>query len=108
MEIEKFLSFVRNAKRTNILSGYSNFKVWRKENVYEILNKQVCKSCGSVRKERLFISFKKLQSLTIFQCDLLFYLFVRNQLIRDYANYHKCEAGKKFIENIERIEVITT
>jgi len=50
MEIEKFLSFVKNAKRTNILSGYSNFKVWREAEIPHYLCNQ-CPRCGFILYE---------------------------------------------------------
>jgi len=34
---------------------------------------------------------------------LLYSLFAEKRLIRDYANYHKCVAGKEFIENIKEV-----
>ena len=65
-----------------------------------------CVRCGNeCNTARLYIQFKQPQKLTVFEAQLIYSLFVLKRRPYDYAQYHKCEAGKKFIENIENYEV---
>jgi hypothetical protein len=45
------------------------------------------------------------EHLTIFEVALL-YNITKQKLPIDYANYHKCQAGKEFIDNIESITLL--
>ncbi len=47
--------------------------------------------------------FKKACSLSIFQAEMLFAIWHLRKIPRDYGNYHKCKAGKEFIENIKKL-----
>lgn len=49
---------------------------------------------------------KPVKDLSIFQCEMLYCLVVKKKKPNDYAQYHKCEAGREFFENIEKIEVL--
>jgi hypothetical protein len=49
------------------------------------------------------VFFKKKHSLTVFETGMLYCVLIINRLPYDYANFHKCEAGKNFFENIEKI-----
>lgn len=51
----------------------------------------------------LVVYFTKPHQLTIFEAELLFDLIVLRMKPRDYASYHKCKAGERFIENIKKI-----
>lgn len=52
------------------------------------------------------VLFHEPQKLTIFEAELLYDLYFLNRRPPDYANYHKCKAGKKFIANIKSISKI--
>ena len=56
--------------------------------------------CGSVD-----VVFKtKPQRLSVFEAWTLYLLFVENKIPMDYAGYHECKAGQRFIENILEVK----
>lgn len=110
MEIDIFLSLLKKAKPSLIQTGYTDIKVRLTSNPLEriIFSSDVCNCCKRTTNEtKLLVSFKKLQRLTIFQAEMLFMVVVQEKKPRDYADYHKCIAGKEFIENINNLVVTT-
>lgn len=71
-------------------------------------NKKVCPCCGSdlsKNPQEIEVLFNSPQEhLSIFQAELLFFMYRENRKPFDYASYHKCEAGKKFINNILEVK----
>jgi hypothetical protein len=53
----------------------------------------------------LFVKFKEEHPLTIFEAALL-YCASRGWKPADYAQFHKCEAGARFIDNIQSITLL--
>lgn len=107
MEIKKFVSLISKASNSGFLTGFRDTKVASSvdKKIYKIYRKIRCRWCGSEFEKAVFVEFKKPTQLTIFQADLLYMLFAENSKPSDYAKYHKCEAGKKFIENINKVIV---
>ena len=56
--------------------------------------------------EGVKVIFNEPKNLTIFEHDLLYCLFFFKKKPRDYANYHKCIAGQKFFDSIEKVWVL--
>lgn len=111
MEIKEFVDKIKEAKKTFKESyEYTNdlkVKVDKKRINYILSKKETCNHCGHTRKYFLTVTFnEKQEQLTIFEAGLLFSLFVKNELVKDYHNYHKCIAGIRFIENIKKVDVI--
>jgi hypothetical protein len=53
--------------------------------------------------QSITVSFKEPHHMTIFEAELLFAVFYLKKKPVDFSSYHKCIAGKRFIENIEEI-----
>jgi len=113
MDVEKFYEDVKSSKYvsqgTNFITGYvdRDKKLYvNSERTYHrmVLNKP-CKVCGCSNEKELVITFFSPQKLTIFEADLLWAIYVLGKRPADYAGYHKCVAGKRFIENIKNVEV---
>jgi len=52
------------------------------------------------------VAFREpVEHLSIFQAEVLVLLFLSKKKPMDYAQYHKCTAGAKFIYNIKYVEV---
>lgn len=99
MKIENFLVKLNSCKKSltfidfskNVIIIYSRKNIESKNNNFKIL----------------IIHFNNLQQpLTIFEAGLLWGIYVENKKYYDYADYHKCFSGKKFIENIKSVEVV--
>jgi hypothetical protein len=52
------------------------------------------------------VFFKFPHRLTIFEAGLLYSLIVLKKKPRDYAGYFKCQAGKEFLDSIEKISIL--
>ena len=109
MRVEDFVVITKSVKKSLIETAYFNFKAKKdsEKNVWILYTTLgVCKHCGNVKDvEGVIVHFDKPQtSLTIFEAGLLFALFVEKKLPFDYAQYHKCVAGKEFVENITLVE----
>lgn len=105
MKIEEFIEKIRQCKPASIYTGYLGVKVKsNKEKTAKVLYmKTKCQGCGKTNVKSIHVLFNEPQNLTIFQADLLFMVYSMGKSPRDYANYHKCIAGKRFIENIKEI-----
>lgn len=106
MEMKDWLKALRKCKRVQIHTANSNIKVYRYQNGKLILlrSNKKCKCCGNTQTDSVIVSFNKPTKLTIFQANTLFLMFAKQEKPVDYAEYHKCPAGKEFIESI--VEVI--
>jgi len=114
MKIEEFIKKLRECKKSAVYTGTSKFKLKVKRisdgvTIYEESNK-ICRYCGTDLSKTLkgveVLFFKEQKPLSIFQAYLLYMVYVLNKIPSDYANYHKCIAGKEFIENIKQIKVL--
>lgn len=106
-----FMDKLRKSKPCGIPTGYTNVKVRRTDSHLTkiIFSEDVCNCCKrQLHEKRLIVKFKTDKKLTIFEADMLWMVLVEGKLPRDYVNYHKCVAGREFIENIDsyRIEEI--
>lgn len=120
MEIEQFLSKLKECKKSNIQTGYSNrigdlkIIVNLNRTIFHICKKQtknVCSKCGcnlnKSENNEIIVIFNKQQkkNLTVFETYLLFMMYKFKLIPYNYANWHKCIAGKEFIENIKEVQV---
>jgi hypothetical protein len=109
--LEKKKDCVRDSKvwGTGFYKEKYNLKLFvdQEKTKFTIESKEVCNKCSScVSNKKIIINFKEPTKLSIFQNDLLFCMWGLNVIPQDYAQYHKCVAGERFIENIKNIEVI--
>ena len=104
MEIKKFVQKVKTARSSAMRTGSLNLKAYSNK-VFWILKADKLKYYKDKKDYKLYIWFKEPIVLTIFEAELLFFLYVLNRVPYDYANYHKCEAGQRFIKNIKKIIV---
>jgi hypothetical protein len=112
MKIEKFIEKVRSCKRLTV-HKYPKLKatVNPERTVWKFSKKpeqKICRTCGTdltKSSQPVEVEFNNPQKeLSIFQANLLFLVFKLNQSPYDYANYHKCIAGQRFIKNIKEIK----
>ena len=113
MEESKFIRILENAKASGNYANI-NLKVYRNQEhkyfkLIYVREEKICPYCkrgfNDSIENTLIVYFKDLpQHLTIFQASMLFLVFKLKKKPCDYAKYHKCPAGKKFIENIVKIE----
>jgi len=97
----KFSTEHTGSKGLRAISNSSNteFRFYAEEEV-KIFGK------GRKFKQEIKVYFNKAQKrLTIFEAELLFFVFIMKKKPYDYAKYHECITGKRFIENINRVEV---
>lgn len=107
MEKQKWLDKLRTLKRATEFYYDMDLKVVRNPEytMRKISTTKKCSCCGSERTKGVKIEFfKPINHLTVFQATLLYLVFVENKIPIDYAKYHKCKAGKRFIENIKNVE----
>lgn len=112
MEIQQFINRVKACQKKDSYSIAKNLKVYRYSDaeieIREEKEQKICSKCGndlSKNPRSIKVLFNNSnENLTIFQVEILFDIFVYNRIPLDYANYHKCEAGRKFIENIKEIK----
>jgi len=108
MEIEDFLNHVRACTGYTSATGHKDINVWTnpEHTKKTIASSCKCDKCSSKTEKSIVVKFKEaVTSLKIFQAEMLYAIFVMKKKPHDYSQYHKCVAGKRFIENIESIEV---
>ena len=109
MNLEDYLKIYKQAKRTGEYSGpvACKLKVYTMDNKreWQIVRQSKCQLCEHESEQRVSIGFKEPHSMTIFEVAHVFLLWSKGQILTDYANFHKCGTGKKFIENIKGVEV---
>jgi len=110
MEIEIFKQKTRKASATSIETAQKprdmRVSVTPNRRLFRIVREHKCDKCKITHKRNLLVLFKEPQEpLSIFQVVMLYMLFVEGKKPADYARYHECQAGKKFIENIEMVSV---
>ena len=98
MEIEQFVRYIKNAR----LKQNNNHTELRLQSNMDNTHKTILHKNNT---KTVSVEFYNTMSLSIFETELLYYLFANSQKIHDYSNYHECEAGKRFIENIKEIKV---
>ena len=107
MDFDLFVKKVKEAKPCEIHTAFFKARIMsNKERTFQIVySAEKCSKCGVERKRGLRVSFKEPHRLTLFEADMLYAVFVLHKRPKDYANYHKCKSGKKFIENIKEIDL---
>ena len=122
MEINDWLKIIKRCQKSDYKTGSMKIKiVVNPEKIIFQISKKIeekfCKCCGADLTQKdnnsLIIEFSEKPnintglygSLSVFQSNLLYMLFRNNKIPYDYAKYHECVAGKRFIENIKEIEV---
>lgn len=105
MELNDFIKLVKKAKHyTKQTALYKTKCLVNKERTrYTIYSLNTCRHCKSKNWQGIQVFFKRPMHLTVFQAGLLFALFYFKRVPSDYASYHKCIAGKEFIENIDTV-----
>lgn len=66
------------------------------------------KICSIYKNGTLMIKIhfaQPIKYLSIFQTAMLINVFIDKKKPIDYANYHKCEVGRGFIQNIESLYI---
>lgn len=118
MKIEGFIKLLGKCHKSGTQTGYSDrigdLKVTvNPERTIFTINKtpveKVCKHCGADLTTNEHLSLKvefnaTQEPLSVFQAYLLWMMFKTKQIPYDYASYHKCIAGKRFIENIKEVK----
>ena len=107
MKLKKFVDKLKKCKKTSVHTGFFNCKMKssNEKNVKFVYRTDKCSKCKKKEFQLIQVRLFENCDLTIFQTEMLFALFRLNKKPFDYANYHKCIAGKKFIKNIESINV---
>ena len=112
MNEQEFIKKVRASESSIVTTGALNIFVRRySPTKIEIVEKteRICPYCKtdlSKNKRVLSVEFNEDQeNLTIFQSELLFMVFVLEKRPYDYAKYHECIAGERFIKNIKEIKI---
>lgn len=105
MEMKDFLEKLKACKLTTKYTSFFGVKV---SSSISGLNKKIytntpCKTCGRDSLIEVVVEFHKPLRLTVFQAEMLYAVFALSRKPADYASYHKCQAGKEFIENIKSI-----
>lgn len=110
MEYHIFVDKVKQAKKIERETGgictelhVVSFRSFNKGIVKKISKSFTCKHCGHQELQSVFVTFKEDHQLTIFEAALLWSLFYHDELPHDYAAYHDCIAGKRFIDDIKEI-----
>lgn len=110
MEINEFKELLKDKPRKYYSQNYcKNLKIKTdKKHLDWVLSKTTtCNKCNHEKTKILYVTFKQPQEhLTIFEAGLLWSLFVDKRRMIDYANYHKCIAGKRFIKNIKKVSEV--
>jgi hypothetical protein len=106
MRVEDFVAIIKVCKRTSKDSDWFPVKVRgnKERTIQEVFTEKNCKCCkNNLEVKRVLVIFKSGVHLTTFEAGLLYQLFVLKQVPYDYADYHKCVVGLKFIENIDKV-----
>lgn len=105
MEIKDFIKKLKNAKKDVSVYSYDyKCKSIKNKTNWNIYSFDICSKCKREQTKGVYIEFYKSVELTIFQANLLYALYCLNKIPYDYAQYHKCIAGKEFIQNIKQIK----
>jgi hypothetical protein len=117
MEMEEFLKKLEECSHSWIESGHyiltsQGYKL-NENRIIEIIEKKkdkICSKCGTDLSSspigiRVIVDETQ-KPFTIFEASLLFMMYIHNKIPYDYANFHKCIAGKEFIKNIKQVERI--
>lgn len=111
MEIEEWKQRIMSAKPSICCYEREEHKVLKAQDglrwfIYDSSTMGKCKTCGhcTTKPRTLSITFyKPIESLTIFEVEMISQLYFHNKRVGDYAQWHKCIAGKEFIKNIDTI-----
>jgi len=106
MEVKEFVNKLKTTKPTTKDTGFFGVEVrTNKEHTrYTLHREERCSKCGSEKGNSVTVELFKPTKLTIFEAEMLFSVYCLGRKPHDYANYHKCVAGREFIENIKSIE----
>lgn len=110
MNYEEFVKNIKEAKKIQRETGgiTTELQVTRSpDGLKRTISKSfTCKHCGHSEWQFVKVTFKTVpERITIFEAGMLFSVFHDNKLPKDYADFHKCQHGRQFIDNIEKIEV---
>jgi hypothetical protein len=53
----------------------------------------------------IMVKMNRPHTMTIFERDLLYLLFIKRKKPIDYANYFNCQAGKDFMDSINSVKI---
>jgi len=118
MELQEFILKVKSAKKGGVATGgvlaknNIKLKVNAEKTIYTFFRDgepTPCRCCGAVnyRSNVLKVEFtQSLNHFSVFEAELLYLLYIKNTRPLDYAQYHKCVAGQRFIENIKQITIL--
>lgn len=111
MNVEEFKDKLKSCKRSlNMTSHYDlKVRVNQARNEWYIYARPVkCGKCGHVSTEgdgiRLCLKEPK-KNLTIFEAGLFYMMYILSLRPHDYGDWHKCIAGQRFINNIDKIKI---
>jgi len=108
MNAEAWLGLLKATKRTEHMTGYLHVqgKIDRTTPIAETLipHRKPRQGQNWVHLKVWFNSPEP--KLTIFEAELLYFVLVLQQRPADYASYHTCIAGQRFISSIESYAII--
>lgn len=109
MKVNDFVTKLQSCKLTTKQTGsfYVKVKSNKSRTIQTIYRFDKCKTCGSTSEKGVFVKFGKSEHLTVFEAEMLFSIYILGKQPLDYGQYHKCQAGQDFINNIRRIEVVS-
>lgn len=108
MEIKEWIKVLKGKKVSLNQDRIKNLECFVSPDRTAVTLKQTneCFHCKNKTEIEVNVCFFKPQEhLTIFEAETLFYLFGLNKKPREYAGYHNCIAGKRFIENIKEVDI---
>ena len=108
MNIETWLGLLKATKRTEHMTGYLHVQSKIDRNAPNAI------TLIPHRKPRqgqnwvhLKVWFKSPEpKLTVFEAELLYFVLVQQKRPADYASYHTCIAGQRFISSIDSYAVV--
>lgn len=108
MEIKEFTDQLKKCKRTTVMTGQENIRLMTnpKRTTWSLIKETQCKTCGHTTTTCIEVTFNKPHKWTIFEAGLIYLMYAENKRPYDYTNYHKCQAGKEFIQTIQRITLL--
>jgi|SRR3990172_11159596 len=102
MKYEDFKTHLKLCKRSSrYAQDYTYQPITKKENKLILrsdFKRFNSKHLYAVNKE---VHIKHIDRLSLFEAGLIVALFGFKTIPNDYAGYHNCIAGKRFIENLE-------
>lgn len=106
MNMDFFISELRSCKITTKQTGTFGVRdrVNADRTAHTLFIDEKCKTCGRGGIKGITARFIKPHRLTVFEAEMLFSVFHLKRKPVDYASYHKCPAGKKFIKNIANVK----